>query len=746
MLEPASYRDIDTGDYFLLDAFVSTKEPIEVTGPSASDFAYMREDSVVYRYREVPIALHALSVDLTPAPVSHTYIFPAPLFPAQAAFDDSVTIITFTVPVNTAAIVSYAPQGTAEYDDILNSATGVDGSGTQLSDIYSDYAAFFFTDSRINAEILVNAFNSTVIPQFSSGAEDEFLMGSRLPIGGDVLSAPSSVGLPISAAEISERTDMLEIIPTCPIADEPYVAETLLLSPSINLKVTVGNTESWRTVTHVDGKKVYLNSPLPFGTPQVRTYGLCAVDLDSGEILQVADPFSSSGADALSDTWNEEVTTHMHTGGSLRPIDLSDKDKHIVLWGYTSNDSNYSSVLQEYAQLDLPITEQDFLDGLIGPERHTFGQFLITSVTQSYLQGSIGQAAVPTKVQIEVDGDLISAVTSNRINDLEPKYVFCAFVVTELSAEIDEGEVLNIAQVTAYDASPSKYSLVGTAKNDASTYLIQPIEGAPDYPYELFTDELEDGTEVTTNILSRVVTDEPTTVETMRLIPAVDGTELRVATTNSQTTVAAEAMSIDGVRGFGYELTPINMGTSKSGDEDILVSVPVTAGTISPTLAVTGYFDSAVGQAQALLSSDSERAICANLLAKTFHSGYIGVTATYVGGPTETEAETRLRALIKSQLAVEGAINRSMISSALMSMNASSVSTPIDLYVCFEDNGRRVHKRTIHDYLRESTLFNADVTLRTLYTVLSTTDVVLGASIQLTRKDDTFNMLGLGGS
>ena len=111
-----------------------------------------------------------------------------------------------------------------------------------------------------------------------------------------------------------------------------------------------------------------------------------------------------------------------------------------------------------------------------------------------------------------------------------------------------------------------------------------------------------------------------------------------------------------------------------------------------------------------------------------------------------TEAETRLRALVKSQLSVEGAINRSMISSALMSMNASSVSSPIDLYVCFEDNSRRVHKRTIHDYLNEHTLFNADVTLRTLYTALSTTDVVLGASIQLTRADSTFNTLGLGGT
>lgn len=745
---PKIYRDVNINNFALLDAYVTTVAPVEMTGPSAIDHVYMREDAIIHRYVETSVAPHALAVELTET-AGQKYVFPAPLFPEWVAGEVDATLLSYLPGQSPVSIpLRYAPQGSGEYTDILSTATGVDGSGTALQTIYADSPAFFYTETPALAEAAVRAFNTIVFPYASADMTtplDEFRLGSMLPFSGFTLQTPDALGTHVAVAEISERTDMLEIVPTCPIADAPH-AVPVSLTPSMYVKVTSGTTEAWRTVTYVDGKKVYLDSPLPFGTPKVRSYGLCIIDLEAGEVLQVADPFSPSGAGALSSEWEEVVTTHMHTGGASRPTDTSDEGMHITLWGFASNDTNYGTLIQDYSR-EVPDTEQDFLDGLRGPERATFGQFEITSVTQTYHNGFIGQAVAPTKVQIKVAEDLTSAVTTSRLAELSPRYVTCAYVITERSLDVENvGEVLNVAQVTAYAPNVSKYALVGSSKTDAATHLIQPLESAPDYPYISTTEQLAGGGQVTASILSRVVADEPATIETRYVIPVVDGMELRVATTNAQVSVATESMRIDGVGQTGYEISPIDAGLSKSGREDMSIRVPVTSGTISPLLAVTGYFDSAVGQAQALFSSPAERAICSDLLAKTMHSGYIGVTATYVGGPTVVEAEAHLRDVLKAQLAVAGAINRSMITSTIMALGASSVSTPIDLYVCFEDNGRRVHKRTIHDYFNDNTLFGSDVTLRTLYTVLSGTDITLGASISLTRADINFNTLGTGGS
>jgi hypothetical protein len=104
-----------------------------------------------------------------------------------------------------------------------------------------------------------------------------------------------------------------------------------------------------------------------------------------------------------------------------------------------------------------------------------------------------------------------------------------------------------------------------------------------------------------------------------------------------------------------------------------------------------------------------------------------------------------LTSFIKSRVLAEATITRSKIVSLIMNMGASTVNEPIDLYICLEDNSRRVHKRTIIDELSEATLFETDSTLRTIYPSIAV-DSRLGASIVVNRISQQTNTVGNGGS
>jgi hypothetical protein len=723
------------GEYVLEDAYSVSLDVIPMAAPSCLTEHYLREEATLVRYRELPISASVNDLATTPAAAGPLYVFGCPLIPG-AADAELITLNTLNIIQAGAYDLMYAIRGEATWNLFIGNLGGaVDGSGTTIEAIYLRYGAIVYTDNAVTAAALVAAHGVLATIVHSGGVvSDEFAMPSLLPSIGHVITVPPSRGLHVAIGEVSAKTDVITVVQTCPLdTGHTAVAGNLL-------RVSHGGVTEWRHVSGVSGRDIHLSTPLSKGTPPVKNYGICLVDRDSGEIFQVSDTIARSGASALAPPATDLPTTHLHTGGSLRPISAADVGRHIVLWGYTSTELNYTDVLLESPNLDVPASEEEFLATLLPPERKSFGQFEITDVTATYT-GFENLVAIEDVVKVKVSGVLSTEVTSARVERGASSRILCNFAITDVGEELVSGEINNVVELSLYDSSLSDYAIVGRHKADPTRYLMQP-QGARTYTYRPHSVD-----QFTTLALVTHADREPNTFRLNNIIPCSEGTSLGVASTRAQVSISDESMHVDGLPGAGYTCQPVDLGLSKSSEEDLLINVAPVDGEILTTLSVSGYFDGAVSQAQSLLSSSSERAICAEGVAKSLHSAYLGIEATYTGGPATQLAEEHIAELVRGLLLREGVINESLIIGTLMGMGATDVQTPVNVYVCYEDNSRRIHKRRVTNTLAQSSLFKSAVTLRTLYVALApSNERRLGATIKLTRLSDNFNTLGTGGA
>lgn len=722
------------GDYVLRDSYSPNIEAIPMAGPSCLTERYLRDDVKLIRYRELPINASVAPLEITPAAAGPLFIFGCPLIP-NVPDSSQITLNTLAVVGAGGYALTYVIKDAPGWAAITaNIGASVDGSGITLEEIYRRYDALVYTDSTNDAEKLVAAHNALAIVSHNNIASDEFALPSMLPSVGHIVTLPPSRGLHVAIGEVASTTDIITVVPTCPL-DSSHTAAVGDL-----IKVTRGVEVEWRRISGVSGSEIHLNAPLSGGTPPVKTYGICVVDIDSQEILLVADPIARSGVNALAGSVTSLPSTHLHTGGALRPITTSDIGEHITLWGYTSTELNYLDVIPDGVNVDVPASEEEFLSTLLPPERGSFGQFEITGVTTTYT-GFENLVATEDVIRITVSGDLSSSVASARITQVSGSKILCNFVVTGVGEALPEVGTNNVAELAIYDSAPYEYSVVGRHKSDPTRYLMQPLG------LRTFTYRPHSVGQFTTDVLVTHADQEPNTFLLNNIIPCSSGDTLRVATTRAQEAIPGEAMHVDGLPGVGYTCAPVDIGLSKSSAEDLLLKVVPVDGELPLTLSVTGYFDGSVSQTQSLLSSSSERAICADGLAKTLHSAYLGIDATYTGGPTVKDAEEHIASLLRGLLIRDGVINESFIISALMGMGAVDVQTPVTVYLCYEDNSRRVHKRRVNNRLGQDSLFKSDVTLRTLYVGLAPLETSrLGATIRLTRLAENFNTLGTGGA
>jgi len=745
---PALYSDrtiVDTfvpsleSEYVLFDSLIDApaggQRPVILRGPSSVTTPYMRYDGTrLIRYPEQRIASSHLTLSRQMTALTQVY-FACPAF----SVPDLQEIYIRAVGANeNGQLLQYLLAGTDAFEAVIAElGDAVDGTGTPLETIYRQQSAIIRFDDQIPDENarLVALYGQLVEAVFDTGeVSDEFVMGSMLPTQGFTLTGSSDTCIPIAVATVSQRADRIEIVPST-------TQESFHNIEGSRLRIDYRDTVYWRRAAGVDGSYVYLDEPLPFGTPAYEAYGICMVDLELGSVVLVSDPIFAGGDLAL-DAWEQQYTTHLNTGGVSRLLTSNDIGKHITLWGYRTNQLDYTRVLLDPALPELN-SESDFFESLMLPERETFGQFLVTDVVPTFGQVMPGATAVPIRIDVEVAGAI--SIETPRVLETQPTKLLCAFVITSAANTLEEDRINNVVQVTAFAQEPYEYNIVGISKSVPNEYLAQPIFGSYAHGYALITDQLTSEVDVSTYCLTQDHTLEPTTIETDHLVVLTDADDIVIRTTNAPSSVSAESMHADGEAAFGYTCAPRDVGTSKSVDEDIVVSVPCTPGPIADTLAVSGYFDPSIGQAQSLVDSTNERPVCADILIKTLHQAYIGLTLTYVGGPSQAEVRDALSEFIKSRVLTDTAITRSKIISLVMNMGASTVDQPIDLYVCFEDNLRRIHKRTIADGLKASTLFSADVTLRTMYPTIAVDDR-LGASIDVTRLSQATATVGNGGS
>ncbi|MEC8307283.1 MAG: hypothetical protein VXZ72_05515 [Chlamydiota bacterium] len=748
-LPPATSHDTFGTDYFLFDSLLENAAggilPARVAGPSSVTNPYMRNDGTrLLRYPELPLINSALSLATTSVS-SDSFYFTAPLFPGDEVMVSQTCHIRFVdAPADEIVTLRYIPATEAEYDDVIASlGNAVDGTGTRLSTIYREHAALFKVSHPDAAalQFLVGLYGQLVVASFlqiapaPSFITDEFLMGSLLPSQGLNYRLPDLGCVPTSVATVSQRADRMEVIPSTELS----VLETNIVGN--RLRIDYRDEVYWRRISGVDGHDLYLEEPLPFGTPTCVAYGLCVVDLDQNTISLISDPIFYGGEDALLD-WDEEFTTHLNTGGASRALTSADIGRHITVWGYRSNEVDYRGVL-----LDANLPEFDSFESyvatLLNAERETFGQFEITDVVPTFSAVSEGAESVPKRIDISIGGSF--SVDAPRVIAVEATKVLCAFAVTDSVLSLEDGLINSVAKINMFAQDPFEYRFVGVSTSDPTEYLIQPLFGSDVYEYEAISDQTISQQDVSTFVLTQDHSLEPTTIETDHLVVLSENSDLVIRTTNAQSSVAAQSMHAYGERALGYTLGPVDLGTSKSVLENIEIRVPCTPGTVSETLTVSGFFDPTIGQAQSLVDSTNERPVCADLLVKTLHQAYIGLEVSYVGGPSQEEVKQALTDFIRSRVLTDAVITRSKIVSLIMNMGASTVNEPIDLYICIEDNERRIHKRTIIDGLSEATLFKTSSTLRTIYPTIAV-DERLGASIVVTRLSQAINTVGNGGS
>lgn len=759
----ASFYERFSDEYTLFDELLEPGSlgilPLKVSGISSMSAPYLRDSgTALVRYPEIDVANNVLRLSVSVAGAGLV------VFPSTAFAEEETRIVPTNETTPKAYLLrlgddsaiyggvpplSYVYTGTGEYDDLLTSlGDAVDGTGTPLVDIYAQHQAFFVLDTThensqsvlqylvdLYGQLVTANFLREIVPSADYHVTDEFTFESLLPTSGSTFSISAPTCRPISVATLSQRSDRLEIIPSTELTT---LSENLM---GARIRIDYRDTVYWRRVSYTEGLNVFVDEPLPFGTPTATAYGLCIYDLDTGDIELISDPMALSGSGALS-PWPEEYSTHLNTGGVNRLPDRDDIGSHITLWGYRTNEADYRSVLLNAPTTDYA-TEQEFLDAIMHVERETFGQFEITDVVTTFVDVVVGAEAVPSKITIRTSSR--PEPTSARITSSGATKVACAFVITNPTLSIEDGLVNSVANVTMYRAEPYVYELVGISKTSPDQYLVQTRTGSLNYSYTLVEDETTDGTSVSISVLQHDDALEPTTIRAGHLVLLEDGQDITVRTTNARAAIQNQALMADGSAGIGYYMTPADLGNSFSTRDDVAIHIPCAPGPVSQTLPISGMFDPATGLAQSLVSLTSERPICADILTKSLLPVFIGLRVVYAGGPTEEEVFDALVEFIRGRILSDSTLTKSMITSLIMSMGATTVQDPIDLYLCVEDSSRRVHKRTIVDGLTDDTLFSVDATLRTTYPAISA-DTRLGASISVQRVSSLTNLIGNGGS
>ena len=164
-------------------------------------------------------------------------------------------------------------------------------------------------------------------------------------------------------------------------------------------------------------------------------------------------------------------------------------------------------------------------------------------------------------------------------------------------------------------------------------------------------------------------------------------------------------------------------------------------------VSLTVMYTPLISQLQTLLSNRLDRVVCSDSLAKRMSPAYIGLSITYLGGPEESYVAEKLRTMINNAVLTFTSLSKSDFINTLYSLGAIKVSMPITIYLCVEDNQRRIYRRELIDILDATRLQEIDLTPRITSIVAAPYgSKILGATLDINKSVSTSNFIGSGGS
>lgn len=646
------------------------------------------------------------------------------------AYEGDVIVITSAgETIDNVTALTIADATTLLTDD--GHINAVDGAGTSMAQAIAGYQMFLLVeygvDNRVNK--LISQVGRRIVVEANGVRTDEFILGARMP---HVLYLPSGVVSPGPAraiAAIGETSDKLDFIPSW--------AGGSVTAPAPGMDVSVHHAGStyWRRVISRVDNSVFLDSPLPFGTPSVVNYGICALDIANKTIELTSDSiYTGLSTEYVSP--DIDISTNLHLGGALHVPSASDVGRQVTLWALTHNDISledmYPGLLREE-----PATQAELEAGITAPVRRSIGQFNITSV--DIVAANVGPTGTSPAVRVTLGIDAPDKTSIFESIDRETPFVRCSFAITDTLLDVEEGVINNIVEVAAYERVPDEFPVVGVSVYADNRYVVQ---GDSDAYYTRVTRG-----DYSCDVLAAFVSTSNAYIRPHRLTLLADQERVRVSALHVPSDLVRTSLSAKGEGVYGYDIAQRDPSVASSSEENIIVSLPPRNEVAATSVTVTGRYDPAIAQAQALLSSALERAAASHSLAMSMRPCVLGLDVTYVGGASVARAKSTLSDVVRQSLISQGSVTEALIVKTLTQLGASDVLTPITLYVCFADRTGRVVRRLINGALTEASLYDVDTTLRTMYLELPEDgERTLGAALNLTRVTSRINLIGTGGA
>lgn len=530
-----------------------------------------------------------------------------------------------------------------------------------------------------------------------------------------------------------------------------------------------------RTVTYSDvNGKINIDEPLPNTDASIVANGICYIDRD-GYIYVGSSPTrgyndEGTGLEVLLPT----VDTGLNNGGSTRPFISTDVGKHITLWGLVVPFVGRELVLSD-DQRDLDnigpnpaLEEREFvLNNAYAPIRTTLGTASISSIDtttkNSVLDGT--EYVFEQKVTLAEDSIITDfSELGNLVLD-DGKFIRCLYVVTENTVEInsDPSIINNLTQIQFFDPIPEEYNVLGRSISGENYLAITNEAGdlvGPSFTdvnnalnntsstIFKYTDYATDSGNV--SILTSFNKNNPYNIKGISTSLHGDKSILNIQSVNMSQNVVGETIDIDNYFIPGYTISSVDELTARSTKESNTIKFPayLANGDLNDlSVGLSAVYTPIISQLQAILDNRLDRVVCSDSLAKRMSPAFIGVKISYVGGPDENTVAEKISTLINNSVLTYTSLAKSDFINLIYELGAAKVSLPITIYMCVEDNSRKIYRRELIDVLDASRLKNIDISTRiTSISAAPYGSSALGATLEISKKSIENNFIGSGGS
>jgi hypothetical protein len=497
--------------------------------------------------------------------------------------------------------------------------------------------------------------------------------------------------------------------------------------------VSLGGTEYVRSVSAVRGDTLQLDAPIARRAAEVRAYGRCVVDLNTGFIqLGTSSDFAIDGTLTATDAPN----TYLYQGGASRPFLSTDVGLQITLWGVTGS----------YPLADALPEGDAVREHAYAPVRQHLGSARVIHVASETAISPTRGTQYVTAQTVRCDrSPWRDALPASYELTLQDGLLECAYVLTDNSVALPEGaDVAALCTVQVYEQAPEVYHIAGRQLNGDGAVLLTTRRGDTRGPSEIGISSVFEYTDVGgVSVLSSFDLRNPYNVRTLRARG-----DLSLVCAQQARPIVGQTAPVTHAGGDGFLLHDADAHAARGARERLQLRVNANAASrFGADMALNALYSPLVAQAQSVVSARTERTVCSDSQVRRMASGYVGVTLRYEGGPAEQVVGQRISDVLNTALAQGAAFGVADLVALVVNMGAARVETPVEMYVCVEDMSRVRHRREILDILSVGQLLHVDVTRRILSVQAAPLDTaLLGARIVVTRGTGVNTTIGSGGA